>query len=264
MYNSTGLRTTGGTNTSGFVQSSIRKRVPSGDVLRKRRKIEPVHIETSTAAIQLVTFGYKHGIVENLDYYYDLRKLPNDAWIVENYKNKNARDSTDIQHLIFQNERMRNEYCKLKQDIIINVSSKLLDVGEVINIGIGCKSGLHRSVSFAEKLYSDLIKDNSSNSNLDDTNSNNCICNNKILEIIHLDIATTDNNNEKITCATGTSELKNSNGFQRRHDDQFICKICKNLKCNDAKQMNEHLKSKSHRKKLVKHAKKKIKEMAKS
>ena len=240
-----------------------------GDVLRKRRKIDPgllvdrrIHVEvklceertkvektsSAAAAIQLVTFGYKHGIVENLDYYYDLRKLPNDAWVVENYKNKNARDSIDIQHLIFQNERMMNEYCKLKQDICTYVSSKLLDVGEVINIGIGCKSGLHRSVSFAEKLYSDLVKEKRSNSKIDDTNSNNDNCSNKILEIIHLDIVSAHDNNK----------LKNSNAFQRRHDDQFICKICKNLKCNDAKQMNEHLRSKSHRKKLVKHTKKKM------
>ena len=116
--------------------------------------------DNKNITIQFVTFGYKNGIVNALDYYYDLRKLPNDAWVVDDYKNKNGRDDIDIQELIFKSEKVIKEYGEIKNDILKSITNNNNNNHNCINnnnnticIGIGCKSGLHRSVSFAEKLY---------------------------------------------------------------------------------------------------------------
>ena len=96
----------------------------------------------------------------------------------------------------------------------------------MIKIGIGCKSGHHRSPSFAEKLYTELLNYNNEEDNEDKRHRF------FIEKNIHLDIKT----NDKIANTL----------YQRRNDDQFVCEVCNDLKCNDAKQMSEHLQSKKH------------------
>ena len=202
--------------------------------------------DNKNITIQFVTFGYKNGIVNALDYYYDLRKLPNDAWVVDDYKNKNGRDDIDIQELIFKSEKVIKEYGEIKNDILKSITNNNNNNNNCINnnnnticIGIGCKSGLHRSVSFAEKVYHELNVTNQYT----------------FLENNHLDIKDDKNTNNETIIKDGNNY--NNILYQRRNDDQFICVICNDLKCNDAKQMNEHLQSKKHRKKLLKHKKKK-------
>ena len=116
---------------------------------RKRKRSD-----TLTTTVQLVTFGFKVGVVSGLDRYYDLRRLPNDAWVVDGYKNKNGLDQT-IRTLVFENEKTRTEYMKIKDDICKYIS-EINGSRSTCVIGIGCKSGLHRSVSFAEKLREEL------------------------------------------------------------------------------------------------------------
>ena len=112
---------------------------------------------------------------------------------------------------------------KIKEDICKYIS-EIKGSRSACVIGIGCKSGLHRSVSFAEKLREEL------------RDYDACVVWQKST---HLDIH------------NGNSTEK----FNRRSDDSFVCITCNNLKCNDAKQMNEHLRSKKHKKRLAKHSK---------
>ena len=186
----------------------------------KKRKRD--RSDTLTTTVQLVTFGFKAGVVSELDQYYDLRRLPNDAWIVDGYKNKNGLDP-NIKSLVLKNEKTRAEYMKIKEDICKYIS-EIKGSRSACVIGIGCKSGLHRSVSFAEKLREEL------------RDYDACVVWQKST---HLDIH------------NGISTEK----FNRRSDDSFVCITCNNLKCNDAKQMNEHLRSKKHKKRLAKHSK---------
>lgn len=190
----------------------------NGRIMKNRKRKRG---DTRTT-IQLVTFGYKGGVVSGLDRYYDLRRLPNDAWVIDGYKNKNGLDQ-NIRNLVLENEKTRAEYMKIKEDICTYITD-IKGSRSVCVIGIGCKSGLHRSVTFAEKLHEEL------------TNYDAC---NVWDKVAHLDI---DGSN------LGTQ-------FIRRSDDSFICVTCNNLKCNDAKQMNEHLRSKKHKKRLAKYCK---------
>eukprot|EP00944_MAST-04C_sp_MAST-4C-sp1_P006494 g6494.t1 len=184
---------------------------------RKRKRSD-----TLTTTVQLVTFGFKVGVVSGLDRYYDLRRLPNDAWVVDGYKNKNGLDQT-IRTLVFENEKTRTEYMKIKDDICKYIS-EINGSRSTCFIGIGCKSGLHRSVSFAEKLREEL------------QDYKACIVWQKST---HLDIHNSNSTKK----------------YDRRTDDIFVCMTCNNLKCNDAKQMNEHLHSKKHKKRLAKYSK---------
>ena len=74
-------------------------------------------------------------MVSGLDRYYDLRRLPNDAWVVDGYKNKNGLDQT-IRTLVFENEKTRTEYMKIKDDICKYISSKMgLDLHALLVLG---------------------------------------------------------------------------------------------------------------------------------
>ena len=85
----------------------------------KKRKRD--RSDTLTTTVQLVTFGFKAGVVSELDQYYDLRRLPNEAWVVDGYKNKNGLDP-NIKSLVLKNEKTRAEYMKIKEDICKYIS----------------------------------------------------------------------------------------------------------------------------------------------
>ena len=56
----------------------------NGRIMKNRKRKRGA----TRTTIQLVTFGYKGGVVSGLDRYYDLRRLPNDAWVIDGYKKK--------------------------------------------------------------------------------------------------------------------------------------------------------------------------------
>ncbi|MDO4605094.1 MAG: RNase adapter RapZ [Helcococcus sp.] len=111
--------------------------------------------------IQVVSFGYKYGILKEADYLFDVRFIDNPFYI-HDLKNKTGQDKEVIDYVI--SFPITSEFI----DIVINLIEKVIP--EFINqgkrhlvIGIGCTGGKHRSVVISEMINKILKEKYNSN-----------------------------------------------------------------------------------------------------
>lgn len=110
--------------------------------------------EKCEAKIQVVSFGYKYGILKEADYLFDVRFIDNPFYIKE-LKHKTGKDKEVADYVM--SFPITNEFI----DMVVNLIEKLIP--EFINqgkrqlvIGIGCTGGQHRSVSISEEINKKL------------------------------------------------------------------------------------------------------------
>ena len=115
-----------------------------------KNRIKFVLVEKDEAKIQVVSFGYKYGILKEADYLFDVRFIDNPFYIKE-LKYKNGKDMDVIDYVMSFNITI--DFI----DMVINLVEKVIP--EFINqgkrhlvIGIGCTGGKHRSVVIAETI----------------------------------------------------------------------------------------------------------------
>lgn len=102
--------------------------------------------------VTLFSFGFKHGLPEDVNILWDVRFLPNPYW------------EEPLRHLTGKDERIRDYVLKSRageefMDALLPLLSFTLrecrDEGkQSLRIGIGCTGGHHRSVSVVEHLSS--------------------------------------------------------------------------------------------------------------
>ena len=113
---------------------------------RKRKRSSDSNFEFT-----IYSFAYKNGIPQDCIYYADLRGLENSSWKVPGYKTKTGVDK-EISEFVFSSKRSKEKYQEilttLKEVKEFSKRKGLRSAG----IGIGCKSGQHRSVAFVELL----------------------------------------------------------------------------------------------------------------
>jgi len=105
---------------------------------------------TQNMLLNIISFGYKHGIPHDADMIFDVRFLPN-PYFVESLKNLNG---TDRQVLDFV---MNKEECiecieKLTEFLEYLIPNHEKEGKSYLTIAIGCTGGKHRSVVIANKL----------------------------------------------------------------------------------------------------------------
>jgi len=97
------------------------------------------------------SFGFKYGLPEDANYVFDVRFISNPYYIAE-LRPLSGKDKK-VQDFLLSCEET-NEFisnCINFLDFIIPV---FMSSGRQINIAIGCTGGQHRSVAFAEWLFS--------------------------------------------------------------------------------------------------------------
>jgi len=106
--------------------------------------------------IKIFSFGFKYGILNNANYIFDVRFLPNPYYIPE-LKEHNGTESVISEYVM--NFSQSNEFLKKLCDLFITIIPFYIenDKTEIV-IGIGCTGGKHRSVTIAEALYAELKK----------------------------------------------------------------------------------------------------------
>ncbi|MCD6423561.1 MAG: RNase adapter RapZ [Elusimicrobia bacterium] len=121
-------------------------------VLAKKLKIavEKFHIE-------IVSFGFKWGLPQEVDFVFDVRFLPN-----PNYE-KNLRKLTGfskkVREFVIKNSTYK-KFLSTTEALLKEVLKKYPQSGKnFLTIGCGCTGGRHRSVVFAEDLSSLLRKE---------------------------------------------------------------------------------------------------------
>ncbi len=100
--------------------------------------------------INLMSFGFKHGLPIDCDFVFDVRFLPNPFYIDE------LKELTGLDKEVFDYVIDREETTNFLEKLTALLNFVIPRFGEIaknqVIIGIGCSGGQHRSVAIAEKL----------------------------------------------------------------------------------------------------------------
>ena len=105
-------------------------------------------------SIQLISFGYKHGIPRDADFVFDVRCLPNPYW-GKNLRSYSGKDKDVIEFL--QNQPL---VLKMADQLISFLSEWLIQFEaegrSYLTIAVGCTGGRHRSVYLIDGLAENI------------------------------------------------------------------------------------------------------------
>lgn len=110
--------------------------------------------------INVVSFGFKHGIPLDADLVYDVRFLPNPFYIKE-LKEKSGMDK-EVSDFVMNYEQSNEFLIKLNDMISFLIPYYIEEGKSQLVIAIGCTGGQHRSVTMAIELY-EYLKENKHN-----------------------------------------------------------------------------------------------------
>lgn len=100
--------------------------------------------------INIVSFGFKNGILKEADFVFDVRFTENPFYI-PSLKNKNGKDN-EVAKYVLEKDEVQNFIFK-SSDLIKDIMPSFEAQGKKsIVLGIGCTGGKHRSVAIAEEL----------------------------------------------------------------------------------------------------------------
>lgn len=101
--------------------------------------------------VNIVSFGFKHGIPQDADLVFDVRFLPNPFYIDE-LKTKTGLDKEVQDYVMAYPEA--NEFLDKLSDMISFLIPNYVKEGKYqLVVGIGCTGGQHRSVTLAGELF---------------------------------------------------------------------------------------------------------------
>lgn len=104
--------------------------------------------------INIVSFGFKHGIPADVDLVFDVRFLPNPFYI-EELKSKTGNDR-EVNDYVMSFPEAELFLQKLTDMISFLIPNYIKEGKNQLIIGIGCTGGKHRSVTLANQLYEQL------------------------------------------------------------------------------------------------------------
>ena len=100
--------------------------------------------------VNLVSFGFKHGLPPDCNLIADVRFLPN-PYFVEDLRDKTGLNQ-DVSEYVLRSPQAL-EFIKRYADLLGFLLPQYVQEGKFyLNIGIGCTGGRHRSVAVAEEL----------------------------------------------------------------------------------------------------------------
>ncbi len=106
--------------------------------------------------INVVSFGFKHGIPVDSDLVFDVRFMPN-PYYVETLRKKTGND-IEVQEFVMKAEVSKEFVNKLTDMIKFLIPNYIAEGKNQLVISIGCTGGHHRSVTVANKLFYELEK----------------------------------------------------------------------------------------------------------
>jgi UPF0042 nucleotide-binding protein len=110
--------------------------------------------EKAKLAVNLVSFGFKHGIPMDADLVFDVRFLPNPHF-VRRLRRKTGRDPSVVRFME-EHPATRELLDRLGELLKFLVPQYVAEGKSYLTIAIGCTGGRHRSVMIAEALRKSL------------------------------------------------------------------------------------------------------------
>lgn len=122
-----------------------------------KEEIERIFVQNedyNSLMVNIVSFGFKHGIPADADLVFDVRFLPNPFYIDE-LKYMTGNDKPVQDYVMSFPEA--GEFLDKLTDIMLFLIPNYIKEGKYqLVIGIGCTGGKHRSVTLANELYKRL------------------------------------------------------------------------------------------------------------
>jgi len=118
-------------------------------------------IPARTLHVTVTSFGFKYGQLEQADTLFDLRFIKNPFFIPE-LKNKSGLDQP-VRDYVFSQPEARIMFDKIEDMARFLLPQYHAEGKHYFRIGVGCSGGRHRSVSFAERLGQEFLKNPISN-----------------------------------------------------------------------------------------------------
>jgi UPF0042 nucleotide-binding protein len=104
--------------------------------------------------VAVTSFGFKHGVPQNVDLLFDARFLPNPHWDQE-LRPLTGRDPA-VRDFVFD-EGDAEEFVTRIEDLLQFLLPRFEAEGKAyLTLAIGCTGGRHRSVAIAERLATDI------------------------------------------------------------------------------------------------------------
>ncbi|PKR78020.1 RNase adapter RapZ [Halalkalibacillus sediminis] len=134
-------------NTSDLAAKSLKEQI----IKRFKEKKQNVF------SVQVVSFGFKHGVPIDADLMFDVRFLPNPHYV------ESMRDLTglnqEVSSYVFKWKETRKFYKKLIDLLMYMLPYYVREGKSQLVIAIGCTGGQHRSVALAEKISEAIQKE---------------------------------------------------------------------------------------------------------
>jgi RNase adapter protein RapZ len=128
--------------------------IDTGDlnVHELRERIHGIFNEenTSTMAVNVVSFGFKHGLPHDVDLVFDLRFLPNPHW-VEALRPFTGMDAP-VRDYVLGNPDAVLFKAKLLDLLDMLLPAYVKEGKSYLSVAVGCTGGQHRSVAMAEEV----------------------------------------------------------------------------------------------------------------
>ena len=126
------------------------------DLQIKIEQIFALNEEQNNLILNIVSFGFKNGILIDADFVFDVRFLPN-PFYVDKLKFKTGQNK-EVREFVMAQEGAKEFLDKLTDMVNFLVPAFINEGKHQLIIGIGCTGGKHRSVTLANKLYDNLKK----------------------------------------------------------------------------------------------------------
>lgn len=110
--------------------------------------------EYNSLMVNIMSFGFKHGIPVDADLVFDVRFLPNPFYIDE-LKTKTGNDK-EVQDYVMGFQEAGDFMTKLLDMIHFLMPNYIKEGKNSLVIAIGCTGGKHRSVTLANELYKQM------------------------------------------------------------------------------------------------------------
>ncbi len=107
--------------------------------------------------VNIQSFGFKYGMPLDSDLVFDVRFLTNPFYIKE-LRPKSGLDK-EVRDYVFSDQLAIDYYQSIKNLVEIAIEGYKKEGRLSVNISIGCTGGQHRSVSFVERLVTELNQD---------------------------------------------------------------------------------------------------------
>ncbi len=104
--------------------------------------------------VNIMSFGFKHGIPSDVDLVFDVRFLPN-PYYVDELKHKTGNDA-EVQDFVKASEEFDIFLDKLTDMLSFLIPNYVKEGKYRLVVAVGCTGGKHRSVTVANELYKRL------------------------------------------------------------------------------------------------------------